>query len=145
MLRRSLLRYLTVGGLLWIVDTTVFITLHQGLGIDVRIAQVVSRTVGAVCGFFGHKYVSFRILKGERKNNRYWSIAGQGIGYTIVTVLNILVSPFVVQFAIWLVGGIDTGSLVISKLLAEIVLVSETYFLLRVIFISSEGSNVRRS
>jgi len=57
---RSELRYLTVGVLLFVLGAAITLALAGPLGIDVRIAEAVSRIVGATVGFFGHKYVSFR-------------------------------------------------------------------------------------
>ena len=119
-------RYVLTGAVLFLVDLAIFILCAGILGLDVRIAQVVSRTTGATAGFFGHKFYSF-------KSNRTGGVpvwAAEGGAYTLITLFNIAISPFVVYTAIALAGG----SLVTGKLIAEMVLVTGTYLLLKAVF-----------
>ena len=120
----SAIRYLMVGGTLFLVDLATFLCLKK-IGTTTLIAQAISRTVGATLGFLGHKVISFR-----SRDYKTQLVAAQGAGYTISTVLNILISPI-------LVAGLEyavPGRLILVKVLAEIVMVIETYFVLRWIF-----------
>jgi putative flippase GtrA len=105
-------------------------------GLDVRIGQIISRTVGATVGFFGHKYFSFR-SKGEHSLSL---LALQGSGYTLITILNILLSPIIVYVAI----KVTHGDLIFAKIIAEIILVSQTYVLLRFLFLASRYKDAKR-
>ncbi len=122
----SLFRYLASGGVLFIVDYLVYIVLAKLLGLDVRIAQGASRTSGAVVGFFLHKLYSFRA--GEAGQSL--STASQGAAYTLVTLANLVASPFLVHLAVGALGGM----ILVGKVLVDVVLVAETYVLLRIVF-----------
>ncbi|MBN1382513.1 MAG: GtrA family protein [Deltaproteobacteria bacterium] len=122
----SAFRYLFVGGLLFLLDLSVFLTLAEIFSFDIRLAQAISRTAGAVAGFGGHKYISFR----TRSVGSFILGIEQGMSYTLLTIINIFISPFIVQLAVHTVGG----SLTIGKVVAEMFIVMETYFLLRFVF-----------
>jgi len=125
-----LVRYLLVGGGLFVLDTAVFLTLVRLFGWDLRLAQLVSRTVGAATGFVGHRGFTFR----QPGKDHAHSVAAQGTGYVAVTLFNIAFSPFVVQFAAWAVPGTLPFSLVLAKIAAECVIVVESFLLLNVVF-----------
>lgn len=129
MLRRlaggSLPRYLLVGGGLFLVDLAVFLLLKRAFGLPTPIAQGVSRTVGSVTGFAAHKFFTFR-----NRDTTVTGVATQGSGYVALTVFNILFSPLVVSG----VEHLLPGNLVRIKFLAEIILVTETFLVLRFIF-----------
>jgi putative flippase GtrA len=124
----SICRYLVVGAALFVIDLMVFMVQVRGIGIDLRIAQLISRTVGATVGFWGHKLITFRDLRTD--SVRAGRTARQGLLYVVVIVLNILISPFVLQ------GVVDllTKVLPLAKIITEAIIVSETYLLLRLIF-----------
>ena len=130
MLRPQVLRYLLVGGLLFALDTAVFLSLVKGLDLDVRLAQLASRTVGAAAGCVGHRAFTFR----QQGKVAARSLTAQGTGYLTVTLLNIGISPFVVQAATWAIPF----SLVLAKVAAEVFLVVETFLLLRIVFRQEE-------
>ena len=121
-------RYLLVGGTLFAIDLFVWLFCVHILSWDMHLAQVLARTVGALAGFIGHKYISFRASGTD-------SLAIEGSGYLMVTVVNILISPIVLGAMVWLVPT-DVLFGVVAKVLAEVVLVIWTYFLLRWIFTS---------
>ncbi len=117
-------RYLAVGLGLFAVDCAVFFSLKFA-GLPIAVAQLVSRSVGAGVGFFGHKYFSFR-----NTDNESVDLAAQGSGYLGVTVLNILLSPVVVV-------GLDKllpVPLLVVKVIAEAFMVIETFLLLNLVF-----------
>ena len=125
----SFLRYLVTGGAVFALDFAVWITCVSVFAWDVRTSQLLSRTVGALAGFFGHKHFSFQQGDDYRPN----AVATQGGAYTAGMIFNIIISPFVVYYCIWLVRPLP-GSLIIGKLLADVLLVIESYVLLRIIF-----------
>jgi putative flippase GtrA len=128
--RASFLRYLIIGGAIFVLDFMVWITCVRIFGWDVRPSQVLSRSVGALAGFFGHKYFSF----GTQDQEQVASLVTQGSGYTLVTIINIIISPLVVYEAIKLLQGLP-GALIAGKLLAEVIMVVWTYILLRFLFV----------
>lgn len=130
-IRHRLVRYLLVGGALFALDAAVFWALVRLGGWDVRAAQLVSRTTGAAAGFLGHRLFTFR----EPGKAHAHGLASQGTGYLAVTLLNIAVSPFVVQAAVWALPF----SLLLAKVAAEVVMVTETFLLLRLVFRQKEA------
>lgn len=122
---RSTVRYLFIGGVLFLLDLAAFLALKH-LGIGTVPAQVVSRTVGAAAGFAGHKLVSFR---NREQGGR--ALAAQGTSYAVLTVVNILISPLVVVGFEHLLGW---AGLPVVKVAAEVVMVTETYLVLRWVF-----------
>ncbi|MFO8071542.1 MAG: GtrA family protein [Polyangia bacterium] len=126
----SAFRYLVTGGVLFVIDLSIFLGLKR-LETPTPIAQAISRTTGALIGFAGHKLYSFR--------NREWKgsrLAAQGTGYTVLTVANIFISPAVVMGFEWLLPG----RLVLVKVLAEVVMVTETYLVLSWLFRARRGA-----
>ena len=129
LLEWSFFRYLLTGVGLFFIDLTVFMICMLILGLDVRLGQIISRTVGATVGFFGHKYFSFR----SNRDHSLSLLAFQGSAYTLITVLNILLSPIIVYMAV----KATHGELISAKVITEIILVSETYILLRILFVTN--------
>ena len=93
---------------------------------DPGIAQFVSRGTGAITGFFLHRNFSFSIRGAERSI----SVASQGVGYTLATIGNLLVSPFLVHWSVETLGG----RIALGKLAVDIFLVLETYLVMRFLF-----------
>lgn len=123
----SFARYLGVGALLFLFDLIFFLSMVHFAGLDIRIAQGISRTAGAGLGFLGHKYITFR-ASGKRST---FSWTGQSLSYIAATLaFNLFISPFV----LWGVVQVMGGSLVLSKIVAEIFLVVFAYLILRLIF-----------
>lgn len=118
------LRYLGVGATLFIIDLTVFLVLKD-IGVSTVLAQVFSRTAGSVIGFFGHKLVSF-----SNPNYGVVLVVWQGLTYSMVTVINICISPLLVSS----LESLLPERWVLVKVLAEFVLVIETYIILHWIF-----------
>ncbi len=120
----SPIRYLATGSFLFLIDLAVFMTL-KSLGVSTVAAQAVSRTIGATIGFAGHKLFSF---KNKEKNAAALTI--QGTSYAICTIANIVISPVVVLAFEHLVPT----NLILVKVFAEMVMIVETYIVLRWIF-----------
>ncbi len=131
--RSCFLRYLVTGFAIFALDFAVWITCVRVFGWDVRPSQVLSRSVGALAGFFGHKYFSF----GTDVREQAGSLVTQGGGYTLLTIINIIISPLVVFEAIRLLQGLP-GALIAGKLLAEVIMVVWTYLLLRFLFVRGQ-------
>jgi putative flippase GtrA len=122
--RHQVVRYLLFGCTLFVLDLAVFLGLTF-LSVPIPAAQVISRTTGAAAGFVGHKVFTFRDRDGSTP-----TIAVQSAGYVACTLINIVLSPIVVTaFAYQL-----PYNLLIVKILAEIVMVSETYLVLKWVF-----------
>lgn len=129
---RTFGRYLIVGGCLFLIDFVLFMLLVRVAGLDLRIAQAVSRSTGASVGFFAHRHVSFQAT-GERAAF-HW--LGQGAGYIVAAaVLNVLISPFVV----WMTFVLLHGRLVAAKLMSDGLMVIFSYVLLRLVFRTHEA------
>lgn len=124
--RLSGARYAATGGFLFLLDYGLFLALAVLLGVQAGVAQACSRTAGAVTGFFGHKYFSFRVQPAVQA----WSNTGQGVGYTVVTVGNLLASPILVHWTVALLGG----RVLAGKLMVDAFLLVETYVVLRFVF-----------
>jgi putative flippase GtrA len=133
--RRAALRYLCVGSTLFVIGTVVVVVTVRLLGWDVRIAETVSRMIGAFLGFFAHRYVTFA----ARAQPQRAGILSQGTAYIVLTVVNVLVAPWVL-YCIW---SLLDHALVLSKVLTEVVMLVETFLVLRVIFLSRSRPSVR--
>jgi putative flippase GtrA len=120
------LRYLATGASLFFFDLAIYVILQTGFGVAIMTAQLVSRTAGATVGFLAHKYISFGV-GGEKQAS---SVASQGIAYTIVMGANIVISPFLVA---WMVYLLDDRA-VVGKIVSDAIIIAETYLILRIIF-----------
>lgn len=129
LLEWSFFRYLLTGAGLFLIDLAVFMTCTLIFGLEVWLGQIISRTVGAIVGFFGHKYFSFH----SKKEHSRSLLALQSSVYILITILNILLSPIVVYMAV----EVTHGKLISAKIITEIILVGETYILLRILFVTS--------
>ena len=126
LLKIKTVRYLLTGGILFVIDFIVFYILKKPLKVDIRIAQFISRSVGAAVGFIGHKFFVF-----ENKDTRLISLSMQGVLYIALVVFNIFASGYLIYF---LNKVVKIEGLVILKVLTEIVMVTETYLVLHLIF-----------
>jgi putative flippase GtrA len=124
--RHSSIRYLLAGGFLFALDFSVYFVLARGLGIEPGVAQFVSRGTGAFVGFFVHRDFSFR-TEGATHGI---STTSQGAGYTLVTIANLLGSPFLVHWSVAALGG----RIALGKLAVDVFLVLESYVVLRILF-----------
>lgn len=124
--RYSSVRYLLAGGFLFFLDFSVYFVLARGLGIEPGVAQFVSRGTGALVGFFVHRDFSFR----KEGATHGISTMSQGAGYTLVTLANLLGSPFLVHWSVAALGG----RIALGKLAVDVFLVLESYLVLRILF-----------
>ena len=122
-----LVRYLAIGATLFLLDLSLFLSMVNLLHLDIRIAQAISRTSGSACGFLAHKYFTFRATR----DASVLSWKRQSLTYVIAALtFNLLVSPFV----LWGVVKLCAGPLILSKIIAEILFVSFSYAVMRLIF-----------
>lgn len=121
---RSAVRYLVVGASLFVIGFAVTLSL-AALGVDVRLAEGVSRVAGATLGFFGHKHVTFPL----ERHQQALSTTSQGVSYLVVAVVNVLVAPWVLWTAHRLLGWLP-----LAKVVSDGIMVLETFFLLRLVF-----------
>ncbi|MFT5720530.1 MAG: putative flippase GtrA [Motiliproteus sp.] len=133
LVNQSAFRYLLTGGGLFCIDLLCFLLCLELLGLSVAMAQVISRSVGALVGFFGHKYFSFK--NNTSADSSVSRLSLQSLGYFIVTFVNIMLSPFVVSYCM----DLFRDNILIAKIVAEVFLVLETYLLLRLVFTPRRG------
>jgi putative flippase GtrA len=124
--RHSSARYVLAGSFLFVLDFVVYFVLAHTLGIEPGVAQFVSRGTGALVGFFVHRDFSFR-TEGATHGI---STTSQGAGYTLVTIANLLGSPFLVHWSVAALGG----RIALGKLAVDVFLVLESYVVLRILF-----------
>ena len=124
----EILRYIGVGGTLFVIDFFIWISCVELFDWDPRTAQAPARTTGAAIGFLAHKYVSFR-----SQGHSAWQISSEGTAYVAVSILNIVLSPFVVYAFLELTPEVLLKPL-IAKVAAEIIVVAWTYILLKKVF-----------
>lgn len=115
-------RYVLVGGTAFLINLGLFLLLVDLLSMDVRIAEVISRGIGGVATFFGHKHITFT---GDQR----LPVAMQGLGYLLLNLVNLAISPWVVYGSVALLGN-----LVVSKIAAEVVMTLESYLLTGLLF-----------
>jgi len=116
---RSPLRYLLVGGLLFVLDFAVTRTLYVELRQPLELAQWAGRLTGAGVGYWVHRYVTFQAtgqLIGKVRL-RYWLVAA-GLWF---------ISPLLLRGATTAIPN----NLFLAKIAIECVLVSVSYLLLR--------------
>lgn len=97
------------------------------------LAQIISRSVGATVGFYGHKYFTFQ-------SDQQGGLIQQGGYYAIITIFNITFSPVVVHIALMMTGD----KIIAAKIIAEIFLVMETFILLRTVFMSKRKTECKK-
>lgn len=132
--QHSMVRYLLTGGGLFCIDLACFYICFEMLNFSIEVSQVISRSIGAFVGFFGHKFYSFK--NSNAPTDGIPNISDQGFGYLMVTVFNILFSPLVVSYCMHVIQD----NILLSKIVAEVFLVLETYILLRFIFTPRRSS-----
>ena len=115
-------RYIAVGGLAFLLNLGLFLLLVDGAGLDIRIAEVISRGLGGVATFFGHKRITFA-------GDQALSASIQGVGYLVLNLINLAISPFVVFGCVGLTGG-----LVVGKICGVVVMTVESYVLTGLLF-----------
>lgn len=126
-LRLSFARYLGVGIGLFLLDFLLFLLLNKGFGVDLRIAQGISRSSAAVVGFFGHRHLTFRATQ-ERGGH---SFLDQGLAYVYVALfLGLVAGPL----TIWVVHAAVQGQTVVAKIVTDALMVLFSYGLMRVVF-----------
>lgn len=130
LLRRTMdirvIRYLSVGGLLFLIDLGVVYALVVGSGMNPGIAQLFGRTTGALTGFFLHRSFTYRSSSGHFRIG----MAGQGGGYLLLGVSTIMISPFILLAFLELLGN----RLVLAKVFTEIVIVAGNYLAMGLLF-----------
>ena len=119
---RRPVRYVVVGGGAFVINLAIFLGLEPLL--DVRIAEAIARSLATALTFFGHKHVTFRAQDGQADSG-----AKQGVGYLALAAANVLISPWVVFYAVDAIGHLVAG-----KLVSEVIMTVEAYLLSALIF-----------
>lgn len=125
-LDRRPVRYVVVGGAGFAVNLAAFMALARLGGLDVRLAELISRSLGGVVTFVGHRQWTFAAGAG----GHHHGLSGQGFRYVVLNLVNLGVAPWVVWGCVQLLGGL----LLPAKFLAEAIMVVETYLLTSLIF-----------
>lgn len=141
-LKVKIVRYLLTGGALFLIDYTIFYTLSERLGVDVRVSQFISRFTGAAIGFIAQKVFVF-----QNKDKRAFTLSVQGGLYIALTVVNIFLSGFLVAWLekvlpMWenaavpafIVFLVRDWRIFVVKVINETIMVTETYIVLNLIF-----------
>ena len=119
---------LTIGGLSFLVDFSVFLILINFLDYGPKLAQGSSRTAGALFGLLGHKYFSFA-RTGNNTSIKPLTIHEIG-GYVGIAVAGILLSPFLLD----LILLVFPGKIVISKFIVEAIMLCLNFFAMKFVF-----------
>lgn len=119
-------RYLLTGGFLFVIDLCVFLALVKLGGLEPVLAQLISRAVGAIVGFFGHRHFTFM----QTRNNTRHRGTTQGAAYLLISVSMLVVTPFVLLCFLNITGG----QLLMSKLFTEVFAVIVVYICLKFVF-----------
>ena len=119
----SPVRYLAVGGCLFLIDLGVFMGLTE-VGLPIPIAQVIARATGGLAGFVGHKYVTFRSSEQASRG------PAQMVLYAVLFAANLTLSAFVISGTI----ALCMGYRVPGKIMGESVMVCMTFLGNRFIF-----------
>ncbi|MFT0171989.1 GtrA family protein [Paraburkholderia mimosarum] len=128
-LARMFTRYVGVGGAAFLVDLCVFLLLVRGFGLDPRLSQAISRTVGAAVSLGGHRYFSFAQRHDSGKVRHLSGM--EAIAFTALTIFGIVFSPFLLQFII----SHATNNLVFAKVLNEGIMMCINFIAMRAIFL----------
>jgi len=132
-------RYLFTGGTLFIIDFICFYILNKIIHIDIRISQMISRTVGATVGFLLQKVFVF-----ENYEKKVSKLSFQGFFYVLLVIFNIFFSGFLIFFLEKI--PVLNINVFVLKVFNEIIMVTETYIFLNLIFwrkkdVQSEDTN----
>lgn len=125
-------RYLINGGFLFIIDFCIFYTFNKIVGLDVQFCQAISRSSSAIIGFFTHKYFVFK-----NKESSLLKFSLQGFLFIGLIIFNVFFSSFVVYLFYYI---IKIKNIVLLKILTEIIMVTESYLLLNLIFFKSKSN-----
>jgi putative flippase GtrA len=121
-------RYIGVGGAAFLVDLSVFLLLVRGFGIDPKISQAISRTVGAVAGLGGHRYFSFAQ---RHQNGKVRHLSGMEVfSYAALAIFGIACSPFLLQFIMLRVAN----NLIYAKIFNECIMICINFIAMRAMF-----------
>lgn len=124
--QRREIRFVLVGTGLFLFDTLVFSFVVWGLGVPPVWAQGISRTVASIAGFLWHRGWTFR-----HPDSAYRSgMAVQGVGFLGLTLANIVLSPMVLAALLVVLPR----PVLLTKVLAEAVIVVESFLVLRLVF-----------
>ena len=127
----QLARYVAVGGVLFGLDLACFLGLTE-LGVATPAAQVVSRALGALVGFFAHKHLTFQ----GWSRPQALDTRAQLLRYAGITAFNVLLSAGVISACIHLMGGLRVP----GKVLGEVLMVLTTWLLSRHVFRPQEAA-----
>ncbi len=119
-------KYLISGGVLFLLDLATVMALVEFVSMSAPAAQPFGRTVGAVSGYFVHKWFTF----GTGRRAHAPMSRSETVGYLMIFGFTLIVSPGILYLALEL----TTGYLVAAKVLTEVVLVITNFIAMRALF-----------
>ncbi|MHC8349705.1 GtrA family protein [Pseudomonas sp. RT4P38] len=117
-MQRSLIqfaRYLLVGGLTYCADLSVFLLLFNVFGMDLLLANMISKVLAGVFSFAAHRAFTFRVINAKGR-------AQQAVRYFTLLALNIPLSALILSAMLWI-----TSMEVVAKILSDVLLVLISY------------------
>ena len=132
LLNSTFSRFLLIGGLLFLVDFSIVLTLVLQMNLHPALAQLIGRSCGAVFGYFLHQWFTFPIS--EVNTDRRFSSGWGRTGYIAITVVSITVSPAVLMFFL----SIFSGWLAVAKVLTDSSMIVLTFLAMKNLFHSSK-------
>ena len=127
------LRFLFSGGVLFILDFTAFVIFRKVFGIEVVYSEFLARLFGASMGFLLHKFFTFANPRGSSA----MSTRVQGAGYFIIMGVNLVLSPFLVSWLVFMMHPYE----LLAKGLGSALIACETFIVFRFLFRGSKDES----
>ena len=123
-------RFLLSGTSLFILDFSIYLLCRKVFGIEVFWAELMARSTGATAGFLLHKFFTFANPKGANA----MSVKTQGAGYFGTAAFNLMFSPILVSYLVWIMDPYE----LMAKVLGSVLLAVETFLVFRFVFRESK-------
>ena len=117
-MQRSLIqfaRYLLVGGLTYGADLSVFLLLFNIFGMDLLLANMISKVLAGLFSFAAHRAFTFGVIDAKGRTR-------QAVRYFTLLALNIPISALILSAMLWI-----TSMEVVAKILSDVLLVLISY------------------
>lgn len=109
------MRYLLVGVVTYCVDMSAFLVLLNFFGIDLLLANMISKVLAGLFSFFSHRAFTFGLVASTGRGR-------QAIRYFILLALNVPLSALILSAILWI-----TPIGVLAKVLSDVILVLISY------------------
>lgn len=108
-------RYLLVGGLAYGADIGIFLLLFNFFGIDLLLANLMSKVLAGIFSFVAHRAFTFAVIEDKGR-------AQQAMRYFTLLALNIPLSTLILSAMLRI-----TSVEVVAKILSDVLLVLMSY------------------